>query len=226
MTANQFIGDNYELNENSNGDLEIVDSNNGQTVLTHDNSTQTWQFGVDTDLENNDVTGVGALEADSVNTDQTQTKTIASGDHYYTGDYDGADADARLDAALSDAIADNGRKLIYLESEVNYSDDRTLDNFNTLAGLSQFATSTAITGTWTIENQCSVENVRMTTGEIVVNDAETHIKDCQQLDVTINANDVLVTGCIGGSVTFASGTSGGDVAASISVSVTDNGSNI
>ena len=76
MPADFDLGDNYELNENSNGDLEIVDSNNGQTVLTHDNSTQTWQFGVDTNLANNDLTGVGALDAQSVSTESATISDI------------------------------------------------------------------------------------------------------------------------------------------------------
>lgn len=39
MSAFTDLGDNYEINENDDGDLEIVDANNSTTVIRHDNST-------------------------------------------------------------------------------------------------------------------------------------------------------------------------------------------
>jgi len=140
MTANQFIGDNYELNENSNGDLEIVDSNNGQTVLTHDNSTQTWQFGVDTNLANNDLTGVGALDAQSVSTEQVAIKSISADPNNPTFL---VNSDSTLISSVSKQItADNTEQNLISLTESGIAINGTAKVWGQLSGGSDFFVDT------------------------------------------------------------------------------------
>jgi len=72
MTANLDLGENYQLDEDSNGNLVIIDNTTGTTVLQH-TAGGSWDIaaglGANLDANTNDITNVGAFDSDSVSTD-------------------------------------------------------------------------------------------------------------------------------------------------------------
>jgi hypothetical protein len=160
----------------------------------------------------------------SVETDAVRTETIGAGDYLYAGDFDGADADARLDNALT-TVSDGDS--VALESST-YADDRTISTQISISG-PQPVGGADITGSWTVANLGSELNtVRFSSaGTLTVTGARSSIINVYNVGdgITVDADRVKLTGHLFGDITFQSGTSGGLVDSSVSVTVTDNGAN-
>lgn len=162
----------------------------------------------------------------SVDTPAVNTEgAVIGGTYRWASQYGGADADARLDAALS--AASNGDK-IYLE-KATYTKDRTISQGIEVTGPSNTSASSAvIDATWTLSvNTIHLEKVRVdNTAEVVISGRFCTLTNLScPGSVTIQADDNKYVNNIGGTVTFESGTSNGIVDACIGVSVTDNGAN-
>lgn len=174
------------------------------------------------------ISSVEEIESESLNTNDTRTKTIGGGNLHYAADSDGADPDTRLDAALS--AATNG-DIVYLENS-QYNADRTVSTAVALRGSGVRRSDGAVLdgAEWTLSARVIVEGVYLssTTGPKITASNQR----CSIRNVTDFGDGVVISGdqcdVIGGfniNVTFASGTSGG-LADSITFgSVTDNGTN-
>lgn len=158
----------------------------------------------------------------SVDTDKASIKT-QSDRFLYAAAYDGADIDSRLSSALSDASA--GDTIIL---EKGLYGDATIDQRVTMQGATNRSGSVcAISGTWTLSDRAVLQGVRVDSGASVEADADfIEVSQASHAgSININGSKTLIYGCVGGSVTFASGTSAGLVDACSGMSVTDNGSN-
>lgn len=164
----------------------------------------------------------------AVRTDETHTKTIGANNYHYAGDYDGADADARLTNALAGA---NGDDTIYLEN-ATYSTDRNLSSQYSFVG-SQLGTR--LEASWTLLGASRIRNIRLGSGQATSASLATNgyrvwfVNVSGYGNTTIN-NDVGILYGLWGengnmSVTFASGTAKGIIDSSSRVAVTDNGTN-
>ena len=132
---------------------ETLDANGDpvDVLLRWDDTAGEWVSGGPVNMNGSDVTNVGALDANSVSTEQ-----LGSGRHY-AGAYSGNDPDARLDAALSAASV--GDK-IYLEVGT-YGSDRTISNAIDIEGaVSTFSESTFLNScVWTFDAPVSVSQI-------------------------------------------------------------------
>ena len=170
-----------------------------------------------------------SVETDSVSTKETHTETIGAGDYHYAGDYDGSDADARLDNALS-AASDGD--VIYLEA-ADYTDDRTINKRLIFIGSMVGTSGTRFDGaTITVDERCKFEHIFIESAgaKIIFNAAIIIFSDgivgAQSEGLEVNDDNVMIYGVTGGGdVIFNDGTSEGIVDASTNVTVTDNGNN-
>lgn len=166
------------------------------------------------------------VDNQSVITDETHTKTVGASDYHYAGDYDGTDADARLDNAI--AAASSG-DVIYLES-ASYQTDRTISDFLTIIGTTDSSIGDGVAATWTL-NEFRVTLLRLrgtSDATIDVQSAGTVIRGGNWgggTQFNVNAGQTQLTNIRNGDITFASGTSGSIVDSCVNVSVTDNGTN-
>lgn len=162
----------------------------------------------------------------AVTAGDTHTETIGATNYHYAGDYDGGDADARLDNAIS--AASTGDR-IFLEPEA-YTDDRTVSKRLTFEGPSDASRDGAsIEGTWTFNTMFGggIKHVMVDGGTLNLDTQSNFFMFTFNANATINvnANEVRLIGLNGGTVTFDASTSGGILDASTDVSATDNGSN-
>jgi hypothetical protein len=161
----------------------------------------------------------------SVETDAVRTETIGAGDYLYAGDFDGADADARLSNALS-ASSENTK--INLESGVTYDADISVPFGVNLSGVTPGSPTVSSGTTWSFPNNTAkLSNVRMA-GTIDVTASIIRLDSINQFGggtITIDGGNCVLTRITSGDVTFASGTSGNVIDSSTNVTVTDNGSN-
>jgi len=221
MASELFLGPDggpyVSVNENS-GDIELKD-NSGNVVMKWDESNTQW------DVQSNDIQNVGSLGVE-----ETHTETISSGERHYAGDYDGGDADERLDNALSTASAG---ETVILENE-NYTDDRTISTNIRIQGSGDGMTGgSQIRAVWTLNaNGIIVKNTLLGggSGQYVLDSSRISIVFCGLFgaspELQVNADNALIVNCASGAITFASGTSGGLVDSCIqNVSVTDSGTN-
>jgi hypothetical protein len=156
----------------------------------------------------------------SVETDAVRTETIGAGDYHYTADYPGADADARLDNALSAAVDGD---VICLENAI-YDEGHTV---STRVRLVSYANGGArFDSPITVNSRSLLDGLRIAT-TVTLNDNAGGVSNCVlfggSIDVAGSQN--ILNGIIGGSATFQSGTSANIIDGSSSVTVTDNGSN-
>jgi hypothetical protein len=259
------LGSNYELDEDSNGNLVIRDIN-GNAILTYDNAHTRWALAQDIVPETSGTEQLGATgkafgqlvsnavgndgsslsvdddldlqsaqsitNASSVSTEKTHTKTIGANDYHYTGDYDGADADARLNTAIT--AASNG-DTIYLEN-AEYSADLTISKRLSLVGTehaSEGSTGgTTIVGltTWTFNDRVLLTNFNVPTNDVTINinagaNKVVGIGGFSNVPIIVSGNSCILRGLRGFSITLKSGTSRNIVDASSGTTVTDNGSN-
>jgi hypothetical protein len=230
MTSTLDLGSNYTLEENSNGNLLIKDST-GTVVLKH---TDGADFSLGAALELGDL--VDGSTGDTVYDGSTETlgdgnqtadlqsvntEKVGSGLHYASG-YDGADADARLDNALSAA---SNSDTIYLEN-ASYGSGRTITQNISLIGTG--IGGTTLGSSLDLNARVLVKNVRMS--GLTISSSGCQVVNFDTFsDITVNANNTVVgPGTIfNATVTFDSSTSGGviDSISGSSVTVTDNGTN-
>ena len=153
------------------------------------------------------------------------TERITSG-AVFAGGFSGADADARLDNAIS---ASNFGEVILLENG-SYDDPRTISKDVTLigtkAGLS--GGGTEINAEWTLDSRITLKNATAFSGSnvpITVANRRCILEGLNAAAVTVNADEVLITKQFLGSVTFDSATSGGLVSSSVGTTANDPGGN-
>jgi len=204
------IGD-YELDQDSNGNLVIKDPNDTE-VMKWDESAGQWDFG------NQALANLG-----SINTENGGIKT-QSQVHEWVAEHDGSDPDTRLDSALS-AVPDGG--VVHLGNE-KYDEDRTISKSATLVGtVNTNGTAIASGTTWTIDNShTTIERVDVS-GTLALDAFHATLINAGLFggSVTVSANQHKIIGCTNGDVTFQSGTNSGIIDACTGVTVTDNGSN-
>jgi hypothetical protein len=160
----------------------------------------------------------------SVETDAVRTETIGAGEHLYAGDFDGVDADARLDNAIAAA---DGEDVVYLE-RASYGANRTISTRLNFRG--DFSGTELQDATWTINaSQASLFGAQLRgTVEIIVDQPRVHLDRIYDLGngIAINANHAIVTRCFAATITFASGTEDGVADTNTLSTITDNGSNV
>lgn len=169
------------------------------------------------------------VEANSVSTERehiTRNSPIVVGSVGWRSDFDGADADTRLDNAIN--AAQNG-DTIYLEPR-EYSDSRSISKAALWfigTGTGSRAENTYITGGWTFNSQyTSLKNARIDTNALTLDGFGHIVKNCRpNAGITVNVDECRLSSLQRGSVTFASGTSKCIIDASTDVAVTDNGTN-
>jgi len=213
MASELFLGPDggpyVSVNENS-GDIELKD-NSGNVVAFWDESNTQW------DLNSNDIQNVGSLSAEGLGTKKQSEKVL------YAAEFDGSDADARLDNAL--ASASRGDE-IRLEG-ATYSDNRTITTRLIFIGYGYIGETTDITGDWTLDGRMMLQRIT-NNGTMTFNEDLSGMSICQNGNVVqINADDFRYINNFGfgSGVTFANGTSGGIVDGCSGTTVTDNGSN-
>jgi len=214
------LGSNYELDEDSNGNLVIRDSS-GNAILTYDDASSRWE------VPQNIVpatAGTKQLGTSSQAWGAINTETVVN-DRHYAGAFAGSDPDTRLDNALSAASTAD---VIYLEN-ATYNADRTVSSTAvTLRGTDNSINSgTELKASWTFNNPVCIIGINSgSSATITAEGNNSVIRDCSTTDVTFQGSGGLAYGLLGGSVTFASGTSGGLVdSCRNGTSATDNGSN-
>lgn len=185
------------------------------------NDTVDETFNQDPDLAGDSVT------ATSLTTVEALPESITS-DYYYAGAFDGADPDARLDNAL--AAVDADQNVIYLETGVTYSKDRTFADRVELQGSSPGATDgTLLNGVWTFNDISHIESISIepSNGKLDFQGLGGSAHNISlRNEINVGANRALLSHIRwAGTVTFESGTSDGVILADGNVTVTDNGSN-
>jgi len=169
-------------------------------------------------------------EFQDVNADGTVNTRQLGSERLFAGSFDGGGADARLDAAITEA---SDGDVVFLEN-ASYSADRTISTSLSIAGTAVFANRT--TGSyldgavWTLDTRVDVTDLNMssnTSNEIILNDRGTvqNLSATTDATITVSADGVLLSNLRAVSVVFESGTSGGRVDSSVALNVTDNGTN-
>jgi len=209
---------------------------------TLDSPDVTAEINNNNDLEFKDTDGnvILTLKQDqSISVEDTATETIAGGSIHYAVDYNGADPDVRLDNALSAAVAGD---MIVLETNVEYTDNRSSGNNNaiaksvTLMGTMAQSTPSGAGDSPTLGDEWELTGPRARIIRVGLNNdgqitAAGNKQKVVEVDgrgsagVVIDANGVTVTLCAAIDPTFNSGTSDGIADTNTSSVVTDNGSN-
>jgi len=189
-------------------------------ILFYDDGSQ-WEPMAGVGTEQNPVPGTSHFEA--VSTDGA----VVDDTYHYAAFYDGADADARLDNAISTA---SDGDVIFLEN-ASYTASRTLSDSYKLVGTSRSGGTTFQgSGTLTLNGSSTeLTGVRvLDSHSIIAGGVRTVIENVVEAGggITVSANFVTLSKIAFGSVTFDSGTKDGVIDSSTSVNITDNGNNI
>jgi hypothetical protein len=209
MASEIFLGPDggpyVSVNEN-NGDIELKD-NSGNVVAFWDESNTQWDF------QSNGLTNLASVSTDD----------IAVNDNLYY-----VQGDADLDAALNNATDGD---LIIL-APATYTTDRTLDTELRISGTKGAFDNAEIDAEWTITQICLIENVSLieqSSGDAITIEIGRVVVDNVNgqgiPNIQANTSEVILTRLKRLDVTFASGTSNGIVDSSVTVGVTDNGTN-
>jgi len=194
----------YRIDEDG-GDLAIRDTT-GEVVLR-------WGDNGSWSLENNDINSVGTATVDAL-----EAETMVSHRHY-AGAFDGVDADARLDNALSAASSGD---TVYLEN-MTYQTDRTISTKVALIGAGP--EDSVIDAVWTTSERMSLSKLTLEQS-LEIGTPGSFITDINvNGSINVNSDRNVLSGLIGGSVTFSDGTNINIIDASTNVSITDNGTN-
>ena len=213
------------------GNFVVANDTNANTVLLqYDPGTDTWEYAGDVDMNGGNVSGVGTLTADSVNTDDTHTKRLANGLIHHAASYPGSDAEERLDNALAE-ISDGATLVL---ENVDYDQQRTIEKSITITGPNNASAASGsggrINSEWTIEGFCALKDIRLSSkiifeGRGIVSGTGS---TGSGIDLVFDF-DGSVAGLIAGAdgqITFNSGTEDGEIGVvSGDISVTDNGNN-
>jgi hypothetical protein len=167
------------------------------------------------------------ISPDTVNANSVNTESIGT-DRYYAAGFDGADADTRLDNALSTA---NPGDTIYLEGG-QYAADRTISSGIIMAGTGGEGGGTVIDGTWTLTGTGGiVRNCQINAsngGRVDADGVRSSIIDCVGVsspNIQVGADRCRITGGDALNIIFETGTSGGLVNSVTNATITDNGAN-
>lgn len=159
---------------------------------------------------------------------QHTREEVLGSERHYAGAYDGADADARLDAAVSAASPGDS---IYLEN-ATYTGSYTFAKTLTIIGTGQdFEGSTIDGGTWTFDSAIGFETVGRITNNptFQINSKRCYMTNCYMFEsdpqITVSANEFRFVNNRGGDITFESETVSGIVDACTKTVVTDKGTN-
>ena len=211
----------YSFDE-ENGDLVIRDTDGTVAMRRADG---TWELESDLALSENDISGVGAFDSESVNTDGA----VIDGT-FFASTFDGEDADSRLADAVSNLSSGDG-KLILEQHE--YQSDITLQERNRYAG--QWGrhnsgcrfNSEVTTGTNVYIEYVGIDN----DGEIIVDGPDNMLSNIVMRadgDITVQDDRCVISSVtgFGGTITFESDTENGEIGVvSENTTVTDNGNN-
>lgn len=207
----------YETYVDRNGNDRAVILDDGNVIFLEKDASDTWQFGSAVNLNSNDLSNVGQLDATAVSTEDI---TI-DGNYHYAG------TDSELDDALS-AASDGDA--IYLGNG-SFTSQRTISAGVRIQGTVadvQTGEGTTIEADWTIDGGATVKDVYFLSSTPTVSESRVRFVSIGfSSGITVSGNKFLLSGShgVGSTVTFESGTSGGLVDACIAVPVTDNGSN-
>jgi len=155
------------------------------------------------------------------NVDSLSTEQIGS-ERHYAGSYSGADADTRLNSALS--AASNG-DVIYLEG-ATYSKNRVLSTKLTVIGTA--VEDTVISGDWTTAEFSTFTHLTIT-GAWSVAGFRSRFRNIDMENsgsLTVDGSRSTFTGLTRGDVTFTSNSANCVIDTSNGISITNNGSNI
>jgi hypothetical protein len=196
------------INENNN-DLELQDIN-GNVIAKWDETEGQW------DLNNNSLTNIDAIDASSATLGSVDTGNLNN--IYYASD------DVALDTAISEASSED---IIQL-SEGDYTKDRTISKSLVFRGSAVSARGSRVSASWTIDGGASFFNISGDANTDLTINSTCRISGSGLFgssSVDVDDDNFIYTSNIGGSITFASGTSGGIVDGCANTVVTDNGSN-
>ena len=208
--------------------LILAETDTGTALFEWDGTT--WQFRGPVEMNGEDVSGIESLTAtsgnfDSVNTEDTHTKRTNAESHHYAAEYDGENADERLTNALEEA---SGGDVIHLENGANYETNLSFPQGSRIVGNSyrDFGARIDSGETWETSNTATqIEYLRIE-GELSILNARCHVSNVSNGDITIDAENCLLSMLHDVSVTFESGTTGGMVGVrNDDTSITDNGDN-
>jgi len=238
MPAQTDLGDNYEIDEDSNNNFIIRHTPSG-SELKFDDADTLFEFAAqarftDDLVDSNGKTiydfststvGDGTTSADH---ESVSTEQIGS-EHYYAGSFDGADPDARLDAALSAAVDGDS---VYLEN-ADYSATRTIGTRIRIVGTgaSESPSGASFSGDLTVSVGVEFSGVSFgDSATVSITGRPVRIIGGGSINAPtfiVSQDDFIMTGAPfgGASLTFESGTSGGIVDSCSGISITDNGSN-
>ena len=196
----------YSFDE-ENGDLVIRDTDG--TVVMRRADGAAWQ------LEGSDISGVGAFDSESVNTEESDT-TIFNGRYFYT--------DVQTFANNHDS---DGNVLIMndgFNATETFSRRVKIRNDSFIAGGSAFESDANLT----FERNSVLEHIRASSGASFTFDRASKVIDSDlgsATEITFQADESHFRGNVGGDVTFESGTENGVAVGNSATSITDNGNN-
>ena len=177
------------------------------------------------DANNQDLNSVGtasvtSLEAGGMNIENSPVLVSSNG---WKWGFDGDSVDDRLDNALTEA---SDGDTIYLEPR-KYNNDRTINKKLEFRGSNVRDQGTDIDAVWTMEDRAEFHNVHFRPAGTTFKDQFSALMSCCFFgEIIIEGDGFRIIGCSGqGSVTFASGTSGGVIDGCTETAVTDNGDN-
>jgi len=162
------IGD-YEIDEDSNGNLVIKDKND-TVVFQYDDASSTFQPQVEFDFGSNDITNVGSLNTD----DQTINSSLTYGSH---------DIGAILEAETSGIRVERGTVVI---DGVSGASDNSLSTFN--SGTATITFSTAFASAPDVVLGINPDNVRSTADYQSLSTTGFEIKARNFQNNTLNSN--------------------------------------
>jgi hypothetical protein len=163
----------------------------------------------------------GAITAD-VDNASTKTDALETGQTTVADSYRTARSDSELDTVISNSSQNDHVKL----SNSTFSDARTISKELTLSGTHQ--SGTRIQADYTLSDRIMITQVVVDGSTLTFDARFCRLHRSQGADgpsIQVNANEGMITECVGYDVTFASGTDDGIVDSSSRMTVTDNGTN-
>jgi len=170
------------------------------------------------DANNQDLNSVGAASVASLEAESLVNGAI------YPGNYDGDDADARLESALSDAV--DGDRII-LETE-SLNNNKTINDEVHMLGNRRAVVNAA----WTVSDEAKIDyTIFGTDGSMSITNDRVKVSHCNNFgsssQISVEADNVLLQNIGGtGNVEFATETAGGEIGiVGGDLTITDNGNN-
>lgn len=151
-------------------------------------------------------------------------------DRHVAANFDGSDADERLDNAIDESSQGD---VIFLES-ATYSEDRELERRRAYIGTGATFQGTTIDAEWHLSDGGGADAISILDGftteegsEIIADERARvmngYLRPDDNSPITVQGDDVLVIGMYRGEVVFEDGTSGGLIDGCIDTNVTGHG---